>query len=175
MNLFKLSVVLLLIVSFSGCANLNNGSFFPEQNDVNYKDGWVYSEQDDRYLDGEEIRALLQGHTVSYLEENQTNEYFHQNGRIYVYYKAREEYHNGNWCIIDNKVCLEYEAFKLKCPKIKLYQNGEIASDESGGDEFRSENSFALKITKGDIYNIERTYEEENWQLYERKKCPTNP
>ncbi len=93
----------------------------------------------------------------------------------YIYYQKDDDYHNANWCIVDDKVCTDYKGYHLRCPKIKLYKNGKIVYDESGKDEFPSEKSDIIQISEGDVYHIEETYKRNGWQMHERKNCPTHP
>lgn len=145
-----------LVIFISGCAT--------------FTEGWVYSEKSQRYLSNNEIKKLIIGNTVIHDNSSKTIEYFHNNGIRYVYYKKDEDYHNSNWCIVENKLCIDNPAFKLNCPKIKILKNQTIEySREKDGVIFKVNN--LIEIKKGDIYKIKQTYDEEGWKIHETKNC----
>jgi len=132
----------------------------------------VYNEKSGKYLSGNEIKKLLQGNTISYADKYKTKEYIHPSGTAYLYYEADEEYHNQNWCIIEDDICFDSPGFKLSCPKIKISKDGSIRYDESQSKAFNLKASYSIKITKDDIFNIKQTFDEYGWEIYKKKKCP---
>jgi len=135
-----------------------------------YKKGWVYDGEADRYLTGKEIKALLVGNTLVYDNEDETYEYFHENGTVYSYHADGENYSDAAWCIIDDKFCYDSNSSKLNCPKIKLSPNGNHSYSEiKDGRKFKHEDFFT--IVAGDTQNIKASYDEEGWDVYQGKVC----
>jgi hypothetical protein len=120
-----------------------------------------YDEKMNRYLTGTEIKSLIVGKTMEYPDNSRTKEYYHKSGVLYTLYEKSEDYTNGHWCIVDNKLCLDFEGMKFDCPKITIKSNGKIFYEEEG----------YIAINNGDKYDLKKTNSVNNWTVNKKRHC----